>query len=83
MNPPPEKPNTPLCIDCQHYQLNRTWDVAVCLRRARIVDPVSANVHNLATNRRSRCQEERWFIPLFAKLLGECGSSGRFWKKKE
>ena len=83
MNAPTENFTEKLCINCKHYRVNRTWNVAVCMRRASIIDPVAADVNNYAINKAARCSLERTSWGIFAILFGECGSAGRFWEKKE
>lgn len=63
-----------LCVDCEHY--SEDDDVHYCNRVTKI-HPVTGKVKNKS------CPSERFTWDLFARISGECGRSGRFFKPKE
>ena len=63
-----------LCIDCKHHIKSVVYDR--CTKFKSVVNPLDPfDVEFCELQRVSN-----WFI---ARLLNECGKSGRFWEAKE
>lgn len=73
-----EREQNRLCVNCVHHTEN-VWGGNVCMRKNRTkgVDPVTGK--EIKTG--GIYCDRRWNM-IVARLLGECGKEGRFFKPK-